>query len=112
MTNRILDHPVLDKIDGQLEISFRFDNQVFTARKGETLAAALLANGIRRLREHEESGAPRGIYCNIGHCYECRLTVDGKTGVRACLTLVKEGMIVESIMKFPTPLKNGGISHE
>ncbi|MCJ7842385.1 (2Fe-2S)-binding protein [Lederbergia sp. NSJ-179] len=112
MTNRILDHPVLGKIDGEPKISFRFNHQILTARSGETLAAALLANGIRRLREHEESGAPRGIYCNIGHCYECRLTVDGKTGVRACLTLVKEGMIAESIEKLPTPLKNRGIYHE
>ncbi|MBO0995167.1 (2Fe-2S)-binding protein [Bacillus sp. SD088] len=112
MTNRILDHPVLAKIEEQPEITFIFNNQKFTARKGETLAAALLANGIRRLREHEESGAPRGIYCNIGHCYECRLTVNGKTGVRACLTLVKEGMVAESIMKLPTPLKKCGIHHE
>nr|WP_261798097.1 (2Fe-2S)-binding protein [Brevibacillus massiliensis] len=89
-------------------LSFRFDGNTYMAYESETIAAALLANGVRTLRVHEEKGTPRGIYCNIGHCFECRVTVNGVQGKRACLTLVEEGMNVESSVQLPSPLKKGG----
>lgn len=104
---RIEQHPVLGAMPERKSISFRFDHTQYEALDQETIAAALLANGIRTLRVQEESGTPRGIYCNIGHCFECRVTVNGKQGVRACLTLVEEGMEVLSGRTFPTPLKKG-----
>lgn len=106
MTRRIINHPVLDKIDETKVISFTFDNTKLQGLKNESLAASLLANGIRTLRLHEESGTPRGIYCNIGHCFECRVTVDGQQGVRACLTPVNEGMIVSSGETFLTSVRD------
>ena len=38
-------------------------------------------------------GAPRGLYCGIGVCQECRVVVDGVV-VRACVTPVAAGMRV------------------
>jgi sarcosine oxidase, subunit alpha len=102
MTRRILDHPVLGKMEDNNYVSFTFNGKVYKGLANESLAAALLANGIRTLRHHEESGSPRGIYCNIGHCYECRVTIDGHQGERACLTPVKEGMMVESGGQIPS----------
>ncbi|CEA02141.1 hypothetical protein BN1048_01614 [Jeotgalicoccus saudimassiliensis] len=96
MAERITEHPVLGKIDKSRYVDFQFDGVTYQAIENESLAAALLANNIRTLRRHEKSGTPRGIYCNIGHCFECRVTVNGKSGVRACLTCVEEGMVVES----------------
>lgn len=78
------------------EITFTFNGLKLKGLAGEPIAAALLANGIRTLRRHEKSGKPRGIYCGIGHCYECRVTVDGVPGVRACLTPLKDGMAILS----------------
>jgi sarcosine oxidase subunit alpha len=89
-------------------VSFIFNDEVYKGLENESLAAALLANGIRTLRHHEESGSPRGIYCNIGHCYECRVSVDGEQGIRACLTPIKEGMIVESSARLQTSSKGDG----
>lgn len=106
MTKRIIHHPVLDSIDETDTVSFTFDHKEYIALRDESLAAALLANGIRTLRHHEESGTPRGIYCNIGHCFECRVTVDGKQGVRACLTPVQEGMNVTSGDKLLTSVRD------
>ncbi|SES19260.1 (2Fe-2S)-binding protein [Psychrobacillus sp. OK032] len=106
MTRRIINHPVLDKIDETNVISFTFNNTELRGLKNESLAAALLANGIRTLRVHEESGTPRGIYCNIGHCFECRVTVDGQQGVRACLTPLKEGINVSSGETFLTSVRD------
>jgi len=107
MCGRIEHHPVLGPLADRKKISFRFDGTTYTAYESETIAAALLANGVRTLRVQEEKGTPRGIYCNIGHCFECRVTVNGVQGKRACLTLVEEGMSVESGVQLPAPLKKG-----
>ncbi|WP_269409434.1 (2Fe-2S)-binding protein [Lentibacillus daqui] len=108
MSERITDHPILGNLSERKQVSFTFNHTVYQGFENESIAAALLANGIRTLRHHEESGSPRGIYCNIGHCFECRVTVDGEQGVRACLTPLKEGMIVESGGQLPSPVKEWG----
>jgi len=100
---RIEHHPVLGPLASRKEIRFTFDGRPFIGYEGETIAAALLASGVRTLRVHEDSGAPRGIYCNIGHCYECRVQVDGQANVRACLTPIREGMDVRSGRVLPKP---------
>lgn len=102
--NRIVHHPILGKLEDRKKIRFSFDGKAYEAYEGDTIASALLANGIRTLRYHEESGNPRGVYCNIGHCFECRVTVDQVTNIRACLTPVKNDMTVESGQQQPAPL--------
>ena len=67
--SRITHHPILGSLNNSQHITFQFNGQ-YEAYEHETIAA-LLANGIRTLRVHEDSGTPRGIYCNIGHCSEC-----------------------------------------
>lgn len=100
-----MDHPVLGSLNNQTTITFTFNGEEYTGYEGDTVASALLANGIRKLRVHEESGTPRGIYCNIGHCFECRLTVDQTSGVRACMTELKADMVIESGKTQPTPFE-------
>lgn len=105
MTNkRIVHHPVLDDLEEKETVTFEFDGKTYEGKEGDTIASALLANGVRTLRKHEQSGNPRGIYCNIGHCFECRVTVDGMPNVRACLKPIKNGMVVESGKVMPSPL--------
>jgi sarcosine oxidase, subunit alpha len=103
--NRILHHPILGELKSTKQVSFTFNDKAFIGLDGETIAASLLANGIRTLRYQEEAGTPRGIYCNIGHCYECRVIVNNKSGIRACLTTIEEGMSITSGEKLPTPFK-------
>ncbi|WP_042353781.1 (2Fe-2S)-binding protein [Bacillus rubiinfantis] len=103
--SRISHHPVLGDLASRKSLSFEFDGKTYEAYENETIAAALLANGIRQLRVHEESGTPRGIYCNIGHCMECRVTVNGQANKRACLTLVEQDMIVEGGKQLPNLIK-------
>jgi glycine/D-amino acid oxidase-like deaminating enzyme len=76
-------------------ISFRFDGQPIEALDGETVAAALSAAGITALRR-TASGAPRGVFCGMGACWDCVVTVDGRIGQRACLTRARDGMTVLS----------------
>ena len=69
------------------------DGAAVQAPPGRSIAAALLAAGRPALRT-SPGGAPRGIYCGIGVCQECRVLVEGRGIVRACLTPVDAGMKV------------------
>ena len=51
-----------------------------------------LSSGRVALRS-SPGGAPRGLYCGIGVCQECRVVVDGEV-VRSCVTPVVAGMRV------------------
>ena len=103
-SKRIIDHPVLDKLTTSKKISFTFDGKELYGYEHDTIASALLANGSRTLRFHESSGTPRGIYCNIGHCFECRVMVNGVSNIRACLTPIEQNMVIESEKVQPSPL--------
>ncbi len=73
-------------------VSIRVDGEEVAAFEGETLAAVLTAEG-RRAFGHTPSGKPRGLFCGIGMCFDCLVSVDGRN-VRACVTPVREGMAV------------------
>lgn len=93
---RVLDHPILGPLNTEEKIQIIFNGKSYPALKGESIAAALLANGIKTLRFSEQNHEPRGIYCGIGHCYECRVTANGVQSVRACITPVEDQMKIES----------------
>jgi glycine/D-amino acid oxidase-like deaminating enzyme len=89
-----LTHPNIQPA-GQ-SITFQFDGQTIKALEGETIAAALSAAGITTFR-HTPSGAPRGAFCGMGACYDCVVTVDGRSGQRACMTPAADGLTVTSM---------------
>ncbi|GAB3799751.1 (2Fe-2S)-binding protein [Virgibacillus kimchii] len=83
--------------DNVKTIEFYFNDKKLTGYEGEPIAASLLANGIKTIRTCEITGEGRGIFCGIGHCYECRAEVDGTPNVRTCLTPNKQGTKVFSL---------------
>lgn len=66
------------------------------AEEGEPIAVALWAQGIRVLRVTSVRAEPRGIFCALGRCTDCVMTVDGRPNVRTCVTAVSEGMRIET----------------
>ncbi|MEW5957481.1 MAG: (2Fe-2S)-binding protein [Chloroflexota bacterium] len=70
------------------------DGQPVPACQGQTIAAAWLAAG-RRVFRYTRQGRPRGLFCGMGVCFECLVTVNGLAGQRACLTPAQPGMQVE-----------------
>ncbi len=76
-------------------VRFFFDDKPVEGLKGESLAAALTAAGIVGLRR-TNNGAPRGIFCGMGVCFDCLVTVDGRSAQRACLTKVEAGLRAHS----------------
>ncbi|MBX9584548.1 MAG: (2Fe-2S)-binding protein [Gemmataceae bacterium] len=78
------------------EVEIVVDGRPVRVFEGETVAAALLAEGRRALRTTDLRGEPRGLYCGIGVCFDCVMTIDGQPGVRTCQTPVRDGMRVET----------------
>src|SRR5699024_8712826 len=95
MRMRNIEHPILGKLDRKT-INFTFNGKRLQGCEGDSIASALLANGIRTIRHDTATGEPRGLFCGIGHCYECRVTVIGSGNVRACTTRITENMTIES----------------
>ena len=99
---RLTTHPVLDvSMDGRKKVSITVDGRSLDVLEGEILAAALWANGFISIGHNPSNGSHRGMYCGIGHCCECRVTVDDVEDVRSCLIRVREGMRV-SLQRFET----------
>jgi predicted molibdopterin-dependent oxidoreductase YjgC len=79
------------------------DGERIPARQGQTIAAALTASG-RRVFGRTPDGSRRGLFCGMGLCFECVVTVDGTTEQRACMTLARPGM---RIRLCPEPEESG-----
>lgn len=77
----------------ETRVAFFVDGAVLRAERGMTIAAAMAASG-----RHDVSrglkGEARGLFCGMGACHDCLVTVDGKISQRACMTTVEEGMRV------------------
>jgi hypothetical protein len=65
------------------------------AYPGETIATVLLADGYKMFRHSALSAEPRGAFCGMGLCFDCLVTLNGKPNVRACITVVQPGDMVE-----------------
>lgn len=94
--NRIINHPILGEEKPAKEVQIFVDGKPIVAREGEMIACALVANGIYINRYTMNKHKPRGIYCAIGRCTDCIMTVDGLPNIRTCVTEVKDGMIITS----------------
>jgi NADPH-dependent 2,4-dienoyl-CoA reductase/sulfur reductase-like enzyme/ferredoxin len=89
---RIDTHPILP-IPQKETIEFTWQGQTLTAQKGETISAALIANGIDIFGHHPKDGAPLGLFCANGQCSQCLVLLEGRP-VKACMTPVQAGCAV------------------
>jgi len=85
-------HPLLPHVERGEPFNVVVDGEVIQAYPGETIATVLTAIGRRVLHHTENGHSPRGVYCGIGLCFGCLVSVDGVPGVRACVTTVQPGM--------------------
>lgn len=77
-------------------ITLTFDGRPLAGVTGDSVGAALTRAGVRSWRTTRRGGRPRGLFCGIGICYDCLLTVDGVPDQRACLVPAADGMVVRS----------------
>ncbi len=74
--------------------TIKVDGRRVPATPGQSVAAALLEAGITVFR-HTPAGSPRGLYCGMGVCFDCLVTIDGLADQRACITPVRPGMQIQ-----------------
>lgn len=76
-----------------MSVQITVDGVAVSGRDGQTIAGVLLGADHRTWRT--AAGAERGIFCGMGICQDCVLTVNGVEGVRACQRAACDGDVVE-----------------
>lgn len=87
---RIQKHPIL-AVEARQSIPFTWKGKPLSGRKGETIAAALFANGIRIFGHHPKDKSPQGIFCANGQCSQC-MVIANSVPVKSCMELLEPGM--------------------
>ncbi len=90
---RIYEHPILT-IPDRKEFSFYWQGKELQALPGETISAALIANGFNVFGHHHKDNSPQGIFCANGQCAQCMVIANGQP-LKSCMELVRPGMIIE-----------------
>jgi aerobic-type carbon monoxide dehydrogenase small subunit (CoxS/CutS family) len=70
------------------------DGERIPVRPGQSVAAALIAAGRDSWRVTRAAGEPRGLFCGMGVCFDCLVTINGARSVRACLTVAQPGDVI------------------
>jgi sarcosine oxidase subunit alpha len=89
-------HPVFGEMESEEKVTIEFEGRILSARKGQTVASALMANGIYKLGISRKLLQGRGMFCANGRCCSCFMTINRREHVRACMTLVEEGMKLQA----------------
>ncbi len=97
--NRLYKHPILF-VEEKPTFKFFWKEIELTAREGETIASALMANNIKIFSYHPKDGAAQGIYCANGQCAQCLVLANGMP-VKSCMELIKPGMKIQPINGLP-----------
>ena len=79
----------------QPDMTIVLNGQVVNAAQGETVLSVLNSVGVRQLSPNDH-GQISGAYCGMGVCYCCLVNIDGRHKRRACQTVVRPGMQVET----------------
>jgi D-hydroxyproline dehydrogenase subunit gamma len=85
--------PLGPELERGPRVEIVLDGEPVEAYEGETIAAVLLAQGEIATRTTVK-GEPRGVFCGMGVCYDCLVVVDDVPNTRACMTWVRERMVV------------------
>jgi predicted molibdopterin-dependent oxidoreductase YjgC len=96
ITHRISNHPILGQEKPRKTVTIQVNGRSIEAKEGEPIASALIAAGIMTFRTTRVRKEPRGYFCGIGLCSDCMMTVNSVPNIRTCITLVEEGMRIET----------------
>ena len=72
MSSRISEHPILGEQQKGKLVTFTYDGKELQGYEGEPIAAALKAAGVMVHRYTKKEHKPRGIFCAIGRCTDCK----------------------------------------
>lgn len=89
-----------------LQFTVTVNNKRVCVAEGETVISALSAVGLRAFSTNDHRNASGG-YCWMGVCHNCLVKIDGRYKRRACQTIVKPGMTIETNVN---RISDGGLS--
>lgn len=78
----------------QRTVTIHIEGKPVQVPTGDTVAAAVLAQGRTQTRTTPISASPRAPFCMMGVCFDCLMEIDGIPNRQACLVRVEEGMRV------------------
>jgi hypothetical protein len=86
----------LSLVHARPEPSFRvtLDGVPLDALPGQTIAAVLWSAGITAWRTTRVHERPRGVFCGIGVCFDCLVTVNDVPNRRACMVPARPGDVI------------------
>lgn len=75
-------------------VNIVIDGHGHSVPAGISIAAALIGEGRTSWRETRIRGEARGVFCGIGACFDCLVTVNEQRNIRACLETVRDGDVI------------------
>ncbi|MDD2371477.1 MAG: (2Fe-2S)-binding protein [Firmicutes bacterium] len=93
--NRIKEHPILD-FEERADIPFTFNGVEYIGKEGDTIAGALIANGIKYFRITRKLKEKRGLFCGIGQCSDCSVILNGIPNIKSCITKLEANQKIET----------------
>lgn len=84
-------------IDRSREVRFRFEGRTYKAHPGDTIASALLANGVSLMGRSFKYHRPRGVVSMANHDINALFASAGDTNIRGDITPVEDGMELQPV---------------
>lgn len=81
-----------ENINRTRKVKIKVDGIEIDAYRGETVLAALVASGYKKLKRSQVTGEYRGPLCGMGVCYECQVMINGIPNLRSCMIEVEDNM--------------------
>lgn len=76
-------------------LTIEIDGEAIVAFSGESVASVILRQNAAWAKTTPISATYRAPYCMMGVCFDCLLEIDGVKSVQACLTTVRQGMVIK-----------------
>ncbi|SDS86167.1 hydrogen cyanide synthase HcnA [Pseudomonas sp. Z003-0.4C(8344-21)] len=79
----------------QADMTVHINGQPVTAAIGETVLSVIQSLGLRQIARNDHNQIS-GAYCGMGVCQCCLVQIDGRHKRRACQTVVRDGMQIQT----------------
>jgi len=79
----------------QADMTVHINGQPVSAAIGETVLSVIQSLGVRQVARNDHNQIS-GAYCGMGVCQCCLVKINGRHKRRACQTVVRDGMLIET----------------
>ncbi|WP_434768545.1 (2Fe-2S)-binding protein [Pseudomonas triticicola] len=79
----------------QADMTVHINGQAVSAAIGETVLSVIQSLGVRQIARNDHDQIS-GAYCGMGVCQCCLVKINGRHKRRACQTVVRDGMQIET----------------